>query len=130
MYNNIGAKIKLLAKIVAWVGIIWSGIAGIIAIAQGLDMRNGGALIATGLGIIIGGFLVSWISSWFLYGFGELIEKTTEIAKNTARGASSGSLTAKMENDEKMKTLISWRESNLISEEEFEIKKQALLKGE
>ena len=28
--------------------------------------------------------LLSWISSWLLYGFGELIEKTTEIAKNTA----------------------------------------------
>jgi hypothetical protein len=30
------------------------------------------------------GSLISWISSLALYGFGELIEKTAEIARNTA----------------------------------------------
>ena len=131
MYNNIGAKIKVLAQVIAWVGIIGCVITGFALIAQGADMRYGGeALIGAGIGVLIGGSLISWISSWLLYGFGELIVKTTEIAKNTAKRASSGSLTAKMENDEKLKSLIAWKENGMISEEEFETKKQALLRGE
>ncbi|MCL2079175.1 MAG: hypothetical protein FWH17_04935 [Oscillospiraceae bacterium] len=113
MYNNIGAKIKILAQIIAWVGIIGSVIIGFISLT-----------FIWGIGVLIGGSLLSWILSWFIYGFGELIQKTSEIAQNTAKGASANSLTAKME------TLITWKESNLISEEEFEIKKQALLRGE
>ena len=89
MYNNIGAKIKVLAQVIAWIGIIGSMIAGVIYM-RGFVMitqdSGGEALVGVleGFGIMIGGFLLSWISSWFMYGFGELIEKTTEIAKNTS----------------------------------------------
>jgi hypothetical protein len=34
--------------------------------------------------MVVGG-LASWIGSFFTYGFGELIEKTTEIANNTSK---------------------------------------------
>jgi Na+-transporting methylmalonyl-CoA/oxaloacetate decarboxylase gamma subunit len=124
MYNNIGAKIKVLAKVIAWVGIICSVITGI-----GLII-DGNYLTVIGICVILVGTLFFWISSWFMYGFGELIAKAAEIAKNITTGASSGQLTAKMENAEKLKTLITWKEDDLISEEEFEIKKQALLDGE
>ncbi|MDR0220637.1 MAG: hypothetical protein LBI54_04425 [Lachnospiraceae bacterium] len=131
MYSNISNKIKALAQVIAWVGIIGSVILGFYFWGLSAESRDNGAmLIVIGFVAMIGGSLFSWISSFSLYGFGELIEKTTEIAVNTAKEAAPGSLAAKMENDEKMKTLVSWRENNLISEEEFEIKKQALLKGE
>jgi len=78
MYDNIGAKIKVLAQIIAWIGIAGSVIAGFVLMAQG----DAGVLI--GFIVLIVGALTSWISSWFMYGFGELIEKTTEIAKNTS----------------------------------------------
>ncbi|MEG2687360.1 MAG: hypothetical protein RR954_09640 [Christensenellaceae bacterium] len=131
MYNNIGSKNKILAQVIAWIGIIGSVITGFILIAQGMNNHRGGeTLVGIGVGVLIGGSFLSWVASWFMFGFGELIEKATEIAINTAKGTSSRPLTSKMENDEKMKTLISWKESNLISEEEFEIKKQALLRGE
>ena len=85
MYNNIGANIKILAQVIAWVGIIGSVITGFILIAQGADSYYGGeVLVGIGIGILLVGSLMSWISSWFMYGFGELIEKTTEIAKNTS----------------------------------------------
>ena len=92
--------IKILAQIIAWVGMIGSAIVGIIMIAQGSDMRSGGETLvgmSKGICVIIVGSLISWISSWFLYGFGELIEKTTEVARNTAKGTSSGSLATKIE---------------------------------
>ena len=36
-----------------------------------------------GILVIAIGSLFSWVGSFCLYGFGELIEKTTEIAENT-----------------------------------------------
>lgn len=92
MYNNIGKKIKTLAKVLAWLGIAVSVIAGIAIIAGGGAMSSygssynmGGSAAVAGITTIIFGALGSWVSSFMLYGFGELIEKTTEIAKNTEK---------------------------------------------
>ena len=70
MYNNIGNKIKTLAQIVAFVEIILSVIIGLVLLFQ--------EIIGFGLIILIFGPLIAWISSWLLYGFGELIESTEE----------------------------------------------------
>jgi uncharacterized OB-fold protein len=78
VYNNIGTKIKELAKFIAWMGIIGSAIICIILFVVDDDMAG------ICIGVLIGGSLISWISSLFMYGFGELINKTTEIARNTA----------------------------------------------
>jgi membrane-bound ClpP family serine protease len=87
MWDNIGGKIKILAKVIACVGIIASIIGGIVLISTGTDMRRGGELyVGLGLGSMFIGTLISWISAWFMYGFGELIEKTTAIEKNTRNG--------------------------------------------
>ena len=77
MYDNIGAKIKILAIVIAVLGAISSLIGGIILFIN--DMVERGFIA------IIGGVVLSWISTWVLYGFGELIIKTTEIADNTAK---------------------------------------------
>ena len=131
MFDNIGKKIKTLAATIALVGIIVSIITGVIILGIGADMGfgvGGEGLVGLGIMIIIIGSLISWVSSFVLYGFGELIEKTTEIAQNTVKKGSTGTLTLKMENEKKLATLIQWKESGLISEEEFELKKQTLLK--
>jgi len=88
MYNNIGHKIKFLAQLIAWIGIIGSIIHGLVWIVLGIFSGMGGGVVGgflIGIGVMIGSFLVSWISSWFMYGYGELIEKTTEIARNTTK---------------------------------------------
>lgn len=79
MYTNIGGKIKMLAKIVCFLGIIGSLIYGICVFATYYWMRG------TGIAIMLGGPLLSWIGSFFTYGFGELIEKTTVIAEAAAK---------------------------------------------
>jgi hypothetical protein len=93
MYTNIGGKIKLLAKVWAWLGIIasvGSAIAQLVMINrapfnniadQGISLMS----ILTAVGIVIAGTLISWVSSWALYGFGELIAKASEIAENTRK---------------------------------------------
>ena len=83
MYNNIGAKIKILAQFSAWAGIFGSVIYGFVLISKGSDG------VWVGIITLVVGSICSWISSWLLYGFGELIENTTEIAKNTKNTSSS-----------------------------------------
>ena len=74
MFKNIGRKIKVLAQVVFWVGVIGSCVAGLVVMAE---MES-----AIGLLIMLGGGATALISGWLAYGFGELIDKTTEIAQN------------------------------------------------
>ena len=91
MFNNIGHKIKTLAKILCWIGIVLSFIIGIAIMASGngsLTINGNYANVSPvviGIFYIIIGCLVSWVGSFFAYGFGQLIENTDEIKKNTAR---------------------------------------------
>lgn len=41
--------------------------------------------VIIGIVVIVFGCLMSWIGSFFAYGFGQLIENTDEIRKNTSR---------------------------------------------
>jgi hypothetical protein len=86
MFDNIGGKIKGLAKVTAWLGIIASVIYGIVLISQSNRYYNGSALVITGVIVMAAGSLGSWISSFLLYGFGELIDQATQVAINTAKG--------------------------------------------
>ena len=70
MYDNIGSKIKGLSVTVAVVTAIACIITGIVL------MCSGDALFISGLLIAVIGSFSAWISSWLLYGFGELIEQT------------------------------------------------------
>lgn len=81
MFKNIGGKIKGLAKVICIIEIAAS-------IVAGFDMMGSGhndAMVGMGLAVMIGGSLVSWIGSFFIYGFGELIENTTVIAELAAK---------------------------------------------
>ncbi len=69
MYDNIGGKIKSLAKILAIVMGIALTIVGIYIMTIDED------LMAIGLIVFMVGPFIAWVSSWLTYGFGELIEK-------------------------------------------------------
>ncbi len=81
MFENIGGKIKGLAKLICWLGIITSCITGVIVMLSAGSMRNDAGMVAviTGLMIIVIGSLLSWIGSFFAYGFGQLIENSDRI---------------------------------------------------
>ena len=96
MFNNIGGKIKTLAKVLCIIGIVLSIIWGLItmstsaiALSRGNDSEFVIVLAAFLSGIFVAaiGSLLSWIGSFCLYGFGELIDKATEIAENTANSS-------------------------------------------
>lgn len=83
MFDNIGGKIKSLAQVVCWIGIIASVICGFILIGTDED------LILLGLLIMVIGSLISWVSSFALYGFGQLIENTDELCEWTRKSGSN-----------------------------------------
>ena len=74
MFDNIGGKIQALAQIICWIGIIISAIVGLCVI---------GDSVLLGLIIIVIGFLSSWIGSFVMFGYGELIEATSETRDMT-----------------------------------------------
>ena len=86
MFSNIGSKIKKLASILCWVGIIASVIGGIVCfvIAGQLGSYGGGMMVLYGFLAIIVGSLLAWIGSFFTYGFGELIETNQQIRDGLA----------------------------------------------
>ncbi len=77
LFENAGGKIKGLAWVSFWSGVAVSIIFCVILFAIDLTLSWIGILI------IICGPLISLILSLFTYGFGEIVENTTEIRKNT-----------------------------------------------
>lgn len=92
MFNNIGRKIKTLAKILCWLGIIASVLFGIIMVVIGVTVSRPSPLqgyvdpigfylggtpgIVGGIVIMVVGSLTSWSGSFCMYGFGQLIENS------------------------------------------------------
>ena len=80
MFINIGSKIKGLAKIITWVGVIGSFLIGLTFMA--LFYSNGTLELLAGFAIVLIGSLLAWVSSFILYGFGELVENSDRIAES------------------------------------------------
>ena len=78
MFDNIGGKIKMLAKVLCWIGIIGSVITGFSLMAF---LSRGIGFLGVLLGLLVAGVgcLFAWIGSFFTYGFGQLIENTDRI---------------------------------------------------
>ncbi len=91
MFKNIGKKIKVLAKVLCWIGIVLSVLLGLsvilLSFSGGVDASlNGTPVNVSGVGAIIAGILimivgslVSWISSFVTYGFGQVVDNTDKM---------------------------------------------------
>ena len=85
MFNNIGRKIKVTAKVFCWIGIIASVLGGVGMIAVSLTGYAPVTGILSGVGVALLGSLLSWVGSFMMIGFGDLVENTAEIAANTKK---------------------------------------------
>ena len=77
MFDDVGSKIKRLAKILFVIGIIGSVI-GAIVFGWDRSYRDPDFLAGRFFLFLIGGILFSYIDSLLIFGFGELIDKTSE----------------------------------------------------
>lgn len=75
LYDNIGTKIKGWAKVIFVVEALGAIVTGIVLMC---DENFFPGLLTALLGPV-----VAWVSSWILYGFGELVEKTVSNEENT-----------------------------------------------
>ena len=83
-YNNIGKKIKGLAKGMFIANGALCVIVSIVLLAlYDFDLEDAWWALL----IMIFGPIISWFGSWLIYGFGELIDKARDIERNT-RGES------------------------------------------
>ena len=78
LYKDIGKKLKNWAK---WIFII-EAISSVIG-ALAMIFSEDDVLLVVGFVMIFAGPLIAWVSSWLLYAFGELVDKTCESEKNT-----------------------------------------------
>lgn len=75
MFDNIGKKIKEFAKLITVLGFIGSAIAFFVFLGYRETL--------TAFIILIAGGLISWIGSFSLYAYGELVDNTKKILENT-----------------------------------------------
>lgn len=152
MFNNIGSKIKTLAQVVCWLGIVICVIVGIVLMAQDEET------VGIGLVVMIFGSLFSWIGSFMTYGFGQLVENsdilvsqnkntiahptpTNDVVLNNSsvhqwRCESCGKMITEdfcpvcnKELIDKMNTLEKWKKDGLITEEEYQQKMENIKNG-
>lgn len=90
MFDNVGRKIKVLAKVFFGVGVALSFATWVVFIAYGANSENVVAMIFFGALVMAIGMFASWVINVMLYGFGILVEtneavaaKSTIIAENT-----------------------------------------------
>ena len=75
MFSNMGRKIRILSQIVMWAGISFSILGGLALALLGKEEQ----FIVAGIIVAIAGTLVSWILSFLLCGYGELIQANTDM---------------------------------------------------
>lgn len=89
MFDNIGDKIKTVAKVIVWLSIIGWVIIGSVMIAEARDSYDPSAIeTLSGWLVMIAGSFSSWVSSLVLYGLGQLIENTDGISSKYAANVS------------------------------------------
>ena len=91
MFNNIGSRIRLMAQFYAGLGFAASVLAGLAGFGwiRNTDPGDQVRAVVLGCGIGLGGILFFWVSSWLMYGFGELIVRTTEVARAVRKSPST-----------------------------------------
>lgn len=113
MYKNVSEKIKVLAKVTFIVEALAAIIGGIALMAEDDDW------IVTGLITMILGTFIAYAVSILIYGFGVLIEKTSDIARST-RNSEGKSVTQSKQDFARMEKIEKLRAQGLITEEEYQ----------
>ena len=115
MFNDIGSKIKSLAKIISGVGIV---VSLVISIFVFVTLHSTGFIedeysIVISIFLIVIGVALSWLATFLLYGYGELIDQTAEIKSFLASTNDKKIIKAKIEE------LKEWKDKGIITEVEY-----------
>ena len=78
MFDNSGGKIKIVAIVLFWVGLVVSFVAGLDVMMAGMEKYSTLDVIG-GFVVTIAGGVGSWIGALVLYGFGTLVMNSEDI---------------------------------------------------
>jgi len=87
MYENIGSKIKALAKVLFALGALAAVFIGFAIMGNSNDYDD--PMFFIGFAVVVLGPVVALVFSWLIYGFGELIDKACDIEQNTRGNATT-----------------------------------------
>ena len=86
MFDNIGKKIMMFAKVTAFLGIAACVIGAIVLWMQASELSSWDesktALNTAGWGLFIGGSFGSCVGSFVMYAFGQLVDDTADIKRH------------------------------------------------
>lgn len=68
MYKNVGKKIKVLAQVLGWLCLAVGIILALVYLTDELSQNDLLGFIGLAVGV------VTFIASWFMYGFGQLVD--------------------------------------------------------
>lgn len=80
IFFNVGGKLQKIAKILAWIGIVFGGLMlllGVLGLFTSENSSQNSAIVLIIYGVLMP--VLSWISCLALYGFGQLIQDTQQI---------------------------------------------------
>ncbi len=117
IYDDVGAQIKGLAKVLFVLEVIASAIAAITFLVGAMDSYGSEAEVISFIVVLIVGPLAAWVTNIPLYGFGELIEKATKIEYNTKTKANRNATNSV--DKERISKLENLLEKGLITEQEY-----------
>ncbi len=136
MFDNISEKIKTLAKVICWVGIIFSIYLAIFSFSKYAEYaekaeeykyaeeeyeEKSDEYIAQGFTQMIVGPLLSWASCFVLYGFGQLVENSDKLREELCKKKNNTQAPAFMpiSDDQKINELNDLYKEGVISEEAY-----------
>lgn len=117
-FNNIGKKIKKIAEITFKIMTVLYLIAAVFFVIYAITDAWFEMLLPA-IGCVLLGPALSWLSVVPLYGFGELVDKASETALNTASGEVRSETQARVDS-ERISKLEKLRSQGLITEEEYQ----------
>ncbi len=110
MFKDIGGKIKVFTKVL----LLLEAVAAVVVGFALIEVTDGLSLLYA-----IAGVIVAWISSCFIYGFGEIIDKLCDIERNTRSGEKKSEAQTKVDN-RRMSKIEKLRAQGLITEAEYQ----------
>lgn len=113
MFDNIGEKLKTLARVLFWVELCAFIISGLIIFADVGELDWGSFLC------LFVGPIAAWVGNFAMYGFGELIDKVGKIERKLHSDENVSATQSKIHSD-RIEKLEKLRSQDLITEEEYQ----------
>ena len=127
MFENVGNKIKIVAQILCYIGIVGYIIAGIVMLVKAADSYYDEELYnILGWTFLILGPIASWLNSLLLYGFGVIVNNN-DVCANKKDYIEKNIYPKQTPNNEKLQVLDELLKNNLISKDEYEEKVKVII---